>query len=131
MTDEVLAVITGPETRRMTMTADIDDLHAALDDDPSDQVTRLVLADAYDDAGDEAMADGLRWIVRDGCAPRCVSASVYFDLDLGPGDRVWLCPPSPGMCRALGVLEDRPSVHPTRRHAEEALCRALAQEATR
>lgn len=121
------------EMYEMTTTSqDCEALHAALDLDPSDQDTRRVLADWYEDAGVMVMADGLRWVA---------------DCEAFPEYRP---PPSiPWAWRRRGRYEGKhcdvdapffdampcgditPSsplrVYPSRREAESALCRALAE----
>ena len=45
------------------------DLHAALDLDPGDAVTRGVLADLLEEQGRDAEAEGVRWLLAEGKYP--------------------------------------------------------------
>jgi len=47
-----------------TTSADIERLHRALDKRPHEQMLRLLLADAYEEAGDESAAECLRWMAK-------------------------------------------------------------------
>jgi hypothetical protein len=116
-------------------TTDIDSLHATLDADPSDQETRRVLADAYDDAGNAVMADGLRWMAeRDRHPLRIAGEWEWVQERNERWARAFPSPSDLPAWIALGIggraTEQYGSVvtsYPTRRAAEEALCRALAQ----
>jgi len=136
----------------MTLATDLDALHAALDADPSDQDTRRVLADWYEDAGDMVMANGLRWMAGGDMS----SEKPEMWMANGPrapqkGKRSGRWKGWMWTCRLLSRDITRPSdlpeaifrrlrdhtpwpartarcekTYPTRRAAEEALCRAMA-----
>ena len=105
------------------MTTDLLDCEAmnvALDLDPSDQDTRRVLADWYEEDGDAAMADGLRWMAENGR----YAVRLY-------GEWSWWSFRAAGHPASLPLWVHRqttnPSNYPSRRAAEESLCRALAK----
>ena len=122
------------------MTADLFDLerlHAALDESPGDQATRLVLSDLYEDDGDMVMAAGLRWM-----AERKVTPRHDKSYDGSPEQWVWATegprraslqlPASTFAALVGGILSHFPEYgssirrYPTRRAAEIALCRSIA-----
>jgi len=110
-------------------TRDLDALHAALDADPSDRVTRLALADWYEEYGDDVMAAGLRWMVGFGVRPgRSGGRHVWRRFGVGYEDRqVFL--PDDLFDRLRGQVYPAAEAvgtkgYRSRRAAEEALCRA-------
>lgn len=112
-----------------TTDTDLEALHAQLDITPSDQFTRCVLADWYLDAGDMVMADGLRWMAERKRRP--INYLVYgwlwsnneygFVTHRSPNDIGG--PVGPLVVREMAAARAKPH---SRRAAEEALCRALA-----
>ena len=112
---------------------DIEALHATLDLDPSDQFIRRILADAYEDAGDEAMADGLRRMADEQLRPTNSSGrcnrfpeftwgwDYYGDAPSRVSPEVW------DAIERHEVLRSPVGAYPARRAAEEALCLALAK----
>ncbi len=95
---------------------DLEAIHRALDLNPSDQVTRRVLADWYEDDGDMVMASGLRWMAARGKRPRFFGKE--WDWSLSGHHH--------GVGIALIVALSGMGTSPCRRAAEETLCRALA-----
>lgn len=74
----------------MTIAEDIGRLEAALEEDPSDVETRMVLADAYEEAGEQSLADTNRWMVRWGRYPRKKEGWYYFFANPPKGDHCYL-----------------------------------------
>jgi uncharacterized protein (TIGR02996 family) len=113
----------------------LDALYAALDQDPTDALARVALADWYEEQGDTLAAQACRWILEKGKRP--------YDYGDGRGWRWW--------CRHLGGrmdyddlpeplfrmipqtpsndLPDQKRVFPSRRAAEEALIAAFRMAA--
>lgn len=114
-------------------TADLDSLHAALDAHPADQDTRLVLADWYEEYGEMWMADGLRLMAEGVVSPRHGSIGWYWvrqpsEESFVYGNRLRPLDYDGIQAEELWDHEARTKSFPTRREAEEALCRALAKE---
>jgi hypothetical protein len=112
-------------------------LHAALDADPSDAVTRLQLADLMDEAGDRVAARGQRWQAEHGKWPALVLKPIlpgrwrWWDAaysDQNEPDDI----PSEAF-RALPGRENAPVAchYPSRRTAEDDLAQALETSASR
>jgi len=104
----------------------LESLHAALDLDPSDQDTRRVLADWYDDAQDDVMAAGLRWMAEGDRYPWRIPGNLglwqwIVKRDLNPRPLESCAIPS------SVELSCGPHTCISRRAAEEALCRAMTK----
>ena len=125
-----------------TLARVIDKFHLALDQDPSNQTLRLLLADAYQERGDEETADCLRWMAQESIYPHHGYAVG------GDGRRSWdfshvkcyswmeccshCCLPKDLFDLLDGYLEnDSFKENRTRRRAEEALFRAWKKWVTK
>jgi hypothetical protein len=117
---------------------DLDALHTALDADPTDAISRLALADWYEEQGDLVAAKAWRWLAQEGKRPfdwaRYNESSVHFQgFDWHNGRAQWDVPAYCTIARALWRrLPERGTEnteswrsYTTRREAEEALIEAF------
>jgi len=111
--------------------ADVDDLNAYLDKHPDDHPTRLLLADAHEEAGRAEWAAGYRWLARRQKRPFRVEAG-YAWYDEARANATGIDPESdlpPAVFQRLA--QGKPTgngrrTYPTRRSAEEDAVAAFA-----
>lgn len=107
----------------------IEAYQAILDNDPADWATRLLLADAYADAGDPVREYGQRWQVENHKRPYLDGDGGNWSSNLGPTP----CYIQRDIFKFLThwhrSISDSWRAWPTRREAEDALAEALQQTA--
>lgn len=108
--------------------------HLSLDDDPRDWDTRLVMADYYEDQGHSLVAEAIRWQVQYGYRPdRRSSGQWSWFVEgrlVGTLTRHHTILPADlfqRFCPRMTEKAGQVTLHPTRRHAEEALWMAWIQ----